>query len=254
MILTLDVGNSNICIGTYRDGEAVFTARIRTDALKTETEYAVLLDEILAIHHVKPEELEGAALSCVVPSLTPILRDAIRSLADVSVLTVGPGVKTGINIRVDEPTSCGADLVCTAVGAVEKYPLPAIIVDLGTATKITIVDKNRNYIGGMIAPGVEVSLGALSASAALLPNISIARSIKAIGTNTVDAMAAGSILGTASMIDGMIDRYLEAFGEVETIVACGGLAKAVIPHCRRPIVIDSDLLLDGLLAVYKKNR
>lgn len=255
MILAIDVGNSNICIGTFNEkDEALFTARLRTDPLRTETEYAVVLNDVFSIHHMDLGEVKGAAISSVVPALTPILASAVKMLTGVSALTVGPGVKTGMNLRIDEPASLGADLVCTAVGAAEKYPLPAIIIDLGTATKITVVDQNKNFLGGMIAPGVELSLGALSASAALLPNIGISRSIKVIGTNTVDCMASGSILGAASMIDGMIDRYLEVVGDVKTIVACGGLAKAIIPHCRRKIEMDPGLLLDGVLAIYHKNR
>ena len=254
MILAIDVGNSNICIGAFRERKPLFTARIRTDAQRTETEYAVMLNEILAIHSTDPAEIEGAALSCVVPALTAIIRDAVRLLAPVPVLTVGPGVRTGVSLRIDEPASCGADMVCTAAGAIEKYPLPAIIVDLGTATKLTVVDEKRNFLGGSIAPGMEVSLGALSASAALLPSIGVPRSVRVIGTNTIDCMASGSILGTASMIDGMLDRYLAQLGGVKTIVACGGLAKAIIPHCRREMTLDPGLLLDGLVAIYYKNR
>lgn len=254
MILAIDVGNSNICIGAFREREALFTARVRTDTLRTETEYAVLFRDILTIHRIDPAELEGAALSCVVPAMTAVIRDAVRLLAPVPVLTVGPGVRTGVSLRIDEPSSCGADMVCTAAGAIEKYPLPAIIVDLGTATKLTVVDEKRNFLGGCIAPGMEVSLGALSLSAALLPSIGVPRAVRIIGTNTVDCMASGSILGTASMIDGMLDRFLAELGEVRTVVACGGLAKAVIPHCRRKMTLDPGLLLDGLVAIYYKNR
>lgn len=254
MILAIDVGNSNICLGAFRERKALFTARVRTEPLRTETEYAVLFNEILAIHRVAPAEIEGAALSCVVPALTAVIRDAVRLLAAVPVLVVGPGVRTGVSLRIDEPSSCGADMVCTAAGAIEKYPLPAIIVDLGTATKLTVVDEKRNFLGGSIAPGMEVSLGALSASAALLPSIGVPRAVRVIGANTVDCMASGSILGTAAMIDGLLGRYLEELGEVKTVVACGGLAKAIIPHCRRKMQLDPALLLDGLIAIYYKNK
>ncbi len=255
MILAIDIGNSNICVGAYKDGEALFSARVRTDALKTETEYAVLFDEIFAIHRVSPSALEGAAISCVVPALTSIISDAVKMLADVPVMTVGPGIKTGLDIRIDNPSELAGDLVCTAVGAMEKYPLPAIIIDLGTATKITVVDENRRYIGGAIAPGVTVSLSALTKTTAMLPSVSLNTNIRPICGDTAGAMLSGSILGTASMLDGMIDRYLEALGkDVKTVVACGGLAKAVVPHCRRKVLLDPDLLLDGLLAIYRKNR
>lgn len=254
MVLAIDVGNSNICIGVFEGERVLLTDRIRTDPLRTEAEYAVTLHQLLTLAGLEPTAIEGAILSCVVPALAGTLRGAVRRLAAVQVLTVGPGIRMGINLRIDEPASCGADLVCTAVAAAEKYPLPAIIIDLGTATKITAVNERRCYLGGMIAPGVEVSLGALSASAALLPSIGVGRAIKAVGSNTVDSMASGSILGTASMIDGMIDRFQEELGQVKTLVACGGLARAIVPHCRHQIRVDPDLLLDGLMAIYRKNR
>lgn len=253
MILTIDIGNSNIVFGVHKPEGLVFSARIKTDPLRTDTEHAVLLSNIFALHDINAKALTGAAISSVVPNLTPVMEQAVKMICDIPVLAVGPGVKTGLNIRIDDPSTLAADLCCTAVGAMTKYPLPAIIVDLGTATKITVVDANKAYIGGAIAPGVMVSLGALAKSAALLPAIGLSSELKVICTETVDAMMSGSILGTASMVDGMIDRFSEVLGEVKTVVACGGPANAVIPHCRRRVTIDNDLLLDGLLAIYKKN-
>jgi type III pantothenate kinase len=253
MVLAIDIGNSNIVLGVYRDGSLLFSTRIKTDPLRTETEYAVLIYNILMLHQIECKRLAGAAVSSVVPSLTGVLRDAVGILGAASLMVVGPGVKTGLNIRIDDPAQLGSDLCCTAVGAMEKYPLPAIIIDLGTATKISVVDKNKNFIGGAIAPGVMVSLGALSRSAAQLPVIGLNGDIRVIGTNTVDCMLSGSILGTASMIDGMLDRYGDAIGGAGTTVACGGLVETVIPHCHRPIRVDKNLLLDGLYAIYRKN-
>ena len=239
MILTIDIGNSNIVFGVYGEDRLLFSSRVKTDPLRTETEYAVLLSNLLAFHDCPAKSLEGAALSSVVPGLTPVLRAAVGLLADLPVLVVGPGVKTGLDIRIDNPGELAGDLVCTAVGAMEHYPLPAIIIDLGTATKITVVDERRRYIGGAIAPGVAVSLDS---------------KIKPICGDTTGAMLSGSILGAASMLDGMIDRFCEVIGEAKTVVACGGLAPMVIPHCRRRIILDEGLLLSGLLAVYRKNR
>lgn len=253
MILTIDIGNSNIVFGVHKQDGLVFSARIKTDPLRTDTEHAVLLSNIFALHDIDAQALTGAAISSVVPNLTAVMKQAIKMIRDIPVLAVGPGVKTGLNIRIDDPSTLAADLCCTAVGAMTKYPLPAIIVDLGTATKITVVDANKAYIGGAIAPGVLVSLGALAKSTALLPAVGLSSELKVICTETVDAMMSGSILGTASMVDGMIDRFSEALGEVKTVVACGGLANAVIPHCKRTVTIDNDLLLDGLLTIYKKN-
>lgn len=256
MILTIDIGNSNICFGVYEGKNALFTARAKTDPLRTETEYAVLLSQIFRLHQFEPAQLTGAAISSVVPALTAVFHDAVRILGNghIPTIVVGPGVKTGLNIRIDEPASLGADLACTAVGAAEKYPLPAIIIDLGTATKITVVTEGRSFIGGAILPGVKISLEALSGSASLLPSIGLGTGkIKTIGSNTVDCMLSGVVLGTACMVDGLIERYREELGEVPTVVACGGLSPAIVPHCRTNIILDQDLLLDGLLAIYRRN-
>lgn len=253
MILTVDVGNSNICIGVYDEKSPVFTARIRTDTQKTDTEYALILRELFLLHGAEPGSVEGAIISSVVPGLTRSLREAVKMITGVRVTVVGPGVKTGVNLKIDDPSSCGADIVCAVVAAAEKYPLPAIVIDFGTATKMLVVDKNRSFIGGAIVPGVEVSLSALSESAALLPNIGIRKHIKLIGTNTVDCMTSGSVIGTAAMVDGMLERFFDAVGEC-TVVACGPLAKAILPHCRTKIALDENLLFDGMMAIYAKNR
>lgn len=253
MILTIDIGNSNIVFGVQKEEGLAFSARIKTDPLRTDTEHAVLLSNIFKLHHIDAKDLTGAAVSSVVPNLTSVIKQAINMLCDAPIMAVGPGIKTGLNIRIDDPGTLAADLCCTAVGAMVKYPLPAIIIDLGTATKITVVDANKAYIGGAIAPGVLVSLGALSKSTALLPTVGLNGDLKVICTETVDAMMSGSILGTASMVDGMIDRFTEVIGEVKTIIACGGMAVTVIPHCKHKMTIDNNLLLDGLLSIYKKN-
>ena len=253
MVLAVDIGNSTMVFGLYKGIEHLFCARVKTDALKSEHEYAILINELLGLYGRSKEDIKGAVLSSVVPALTAVISDAIRLLSDVSVLSIGPGVKTGLNIRIDDPSEAGADLVCTAVGAMEKYPLPAIILDLGTATKISVVDQNKNFIGCAIAPGVAVSLGALSRSAAQLPSIGLKSHIKAIGTNTIDSMLSGSLLGTASMLDGMVARYRKILGDVPSVVACGGLVDAVIPHCMTEMTVDKNLLLDGLIAIYRKN-
>ncbi|MEG2174141.1 MAG: type III pantothenate kinase [Oscillospiraceae bacterium] len=253
MLLAIDAGNSNIVFGVYEGREQLFCARVKTDSRKTEYEYAVLLNELFGLWGVRPDAVEGAAISSVVPALTDALKQAVCILCHRSALVVGPGIKTGINLRIDDPGEAGADLVCTAVGVVEKYPLPAIIIDLGTATKILAIDQKRNFLGCAIAPGVMVSLGALSSAAAQLPHIGLNTGLKVIGTNTIDSMMAGSVLGTAAMIDGMVERYREKLGQNATIVACGGLIDAIVPHCRISILSDPSLLLDGLIAIYYKN-
>lgn len=253
MLVAIDIGNTHIMFGVFEDDSLLFTARAKTDPDKTEWEYAVVLSEILRLHNVAPADLSGAAVSSVVPAVSDVIIRAIAILGDLPVITVGPGVKTGLNIRIDEPAQAGADLVCTAVGAMNRYTLPVIIIDLGTATKITVVDKSGSFIGASIAPGIVVSLRALSSAAAQLPQIGMASRIKVIGTNTVDSMLSGSILGAASMIDGMVERYREVIGSDATAVACGGLVESIIPHCKTEIIIDKYLLMDGLSIIYKKN-
>ena len=256
MILAVDIGNSNIVVGGYREERLDFSARLRTDPSRTGDEYAAVLGQILALHGVDPGKVEGAIVSSVVPPLSPALCGAVRLLCPgVRVMQVGPGMKTGLNIRIDNPRELGADMLATAVGAMAKYPLPVIIADLGTATKITVVDEDRSFLGGAIMAGVEISLRALSSRTAQLPHIGLDDEVKgAIGTNTIDCMKSGTILGAASMLDGMIRRYQEVLGEKATVVACGGIAPAVVPHCREKIHLDRGLLLDGLLCLYRRNE
>ena len=257
MILTIDIGNSNICFGVYEGKNALFTARAKTDPLRTETEYAVLLSQIFRLHQSDPAQLTGAAISSVVPALTAVFHDAVRILGNghIPTIVVGPGVKTGLNIRIDEPASLGADLACTAVGAAEKYPLPAIIIDLGTATKITVVTEDRSFIGGAILPGVKISLEALSGSASLLPSIGLGTGkIKTIGSNTVDCMLSGVVLGTAKYYrTGVINQYyryriqgaLNAYnsGKVNYLLLSGDNA---LQSYNEPVTMRKDLIAAGV--------
>ena len=253
MILSIDIGNSNINIGAYCDGGLLFLTHIVSEAGKTEVEYAVLLHHILHLHRLSEQNLKGAVISSVVPQLSPVLKAAVQLTSPVPVMQIGPGVKTGLNIRIDNPAQLGADFVAAAVGAFEKYPLPVIIVDFGTATKISIVDRSRSFIGGSIMPGVRVSLDALSNRAAQLPHISLEPPAPVIGTNTIDCMKSGVLLGNASMIDGTIERYEEKAGPAASIVATGESVDAVAPFCRHKLLVDKTLRLDGLYAVWKKN-
>lgn len=254
MVLAIDIGNSNIVVGGYEGETLLFVARISTDTSRTEFEYAVVLKDILELYNYCKETIEGAIISSVVPPLTAVLNNALLLLKPVRVLTIGPGIKTGLNIKIDNPGSLGADLLATAVGALEKYPLPVIVIDLGTATKITVVDEHKSYRGGAIMPGVMIALQALTRNTAQLPQIGLDEAVRQpIGTNTIDCMKSGIILGTASMLDGMVARYKKVLGGKASVVACGGLVTAIIPNCESEIICDPNLLLDGLLALYKKN-
>lgn len=252
MILTIDIGNTHTIIGAYSDDKLIFTSRISTDKQKTRDEYAVAIRSVLSLYNVE-SNIEGAIISSVVPQISGFLESAITKLFNCRVFVVGPGVKTGLNIKIDNPAQLGADLVCVSVGALNKYPLPSIVFDLGTATTISALTENGGMIGGSILTGVATALNALAQGTAQLPQISLSGSVSVIGSNTVDCMRSGAIIGNAAMIDGMILRYREILGENTSVIATGGLAPYIVPNCREKITLDENLLLDGLYAIYKKN-
>ena len=169
-------------------------------------------------------------------------------------MVVGPGIRTGLNILMDNPAQVGSDLIVAAVAALQEYPAPLIIIDMGTATTISVVDKDKAYIGGCICPGVKISADALSSRTAQLPGISLDEPKKAIGRNTVDSMRSGIMMGSAAMLDGMIARMEEELGQKATVLATGGIARFVVPMCRREVVYDRNLLLKGLTILYYNNR
>lgn len=256
MVFTIDVGNTNIVLGAFKNDKLVFTSRIATQSHYTEDQYAITLADIIRLYDCDTKAFSGAIISSVVPSLIGVLKNAVKKLMGITALVVGPGIKTGLNIRLEDPAILGADLVCGAVGALAKYTAPLILFDFGTATTISAIDKNGSFLGGSIIPGVNVSLKALSSSAALLQDIGAGNgSPEVIGTNTPDSMRSGVILGNASMVDGMVERYREKLGSNAKVIATGGLAGTIIKHCKTPdIILDDDLLLDGLYTIYKKNR
>jgi type III pantothenate kinase len=252
MILTIDVGNTHTIIGAFCEDKLLFTSRISTDRHKTQDEYAVAIRSVLSLHGAT-DSIDGAIISSVVPQVSSLLENAIKMLFGCKVFVVGPGVKTGLNIKIDNPAQLGADLVCVSVAAQNKYPLPSIVFDLGTATTISALTEKGEMIGGSILTGVGTALNALAQGTAQLPQISLSGEVSVIGSNTVDCMRSGAIIGAAAMIDGMILRYKEILGENTTVIATGGLASSIVPHCRESIVVDDNLLLDGLYSIYKKN-
>ena len=254
MILAIDIGNTNIVLGGIERGRRVFTARCGSDRNKTEDEYAILFEGILKMHGVTPGDIEGGILSSVVPYLRTIIPRAVHLLTGKHILVVGSGLKTGLNIRMDNPASVGSDLVVDAVAALAKYPTPIAIFDMGTATTLSVIAKNGDYIGGMIIPGLRVSVDALSARAAALPYISLGNPPRLIGSNTVDCMQSGAIYGCAAMMDGLIDRVEEELGEPVSAVLTGGLGALVAPHCKRKLHLEQDLLIHGLQILYEKNQ
>ena len=254
MILAIDIGNTNIVVGCIDKEKIYLTERISTIRTKTELEYAIDIKTILDIHHINRADIEGAIISSVVPQITFAARLAVQKILKKDAMIVGPGVKTGLNILLDNPGEMGADRVADAVAALAQYPVPLVIVDMGTATTISVVDDKKHYIGGMILPGVQISLDALTSRASQLSGISIEEPKKIIGENTVDCMKSGILYGNAAAVDGIIDRIEEELGQKVTVIATGGMSRKIVPHCKREMILDGDLLLKGLQIIYDKNK
>ncbi len=254
MILTIDIGNTNIVFGGFEDDKLTFTARISTDTIKTEDEYAAQLLTTLMIHGVSKEKINGAIISSVVPPLNTIMKKAVKNIYGVSAKIVGPGIKTGINIHCDTPSSVGTDIICACVAAHNLYGSPALIIDMGTATKMIVLNGKGAFTGVSIIPGVMMGLNALAEGTAQLPKVGLEAPSLVAAKNTADCMKSGVIFGNASMVDGMIDRINEEYGEQLPVFATGGMAKAIIGHCKHSITIDEHLILKGLNIIYNKNN
>jgi type III pantothenate kinase len=247
MLLLFDVGNSNINFAIYDDETFINKWRIKTDSNKTADEYSIILNTLLSKYTI-----EAVVIASVVPIITQLLETYCDKYMNIKPLVIGSGVKTGLDIRLNNPKEIGADLVAAAVGSIQKYPQPTIIIDMGTATTITLVDYNT-FLGGAVIPGVETSLYGLVSKTALLPHIDIKAPKRVIERETVSCMQSGVVYGTASMMDGMIERIEEELGKPCYVVATGGLSKYIVPHCKHQITLDKDLINDGLIAIYKKN-
>ncbi len=254
MILTIDVGNSNIVIGGVEGSEIVFEARLRTEATKTSDQYCVDLKILLDVYGVKVEYIEGSIIASVVPQVLNSMQTAVKKLTGKQSLVVGPGLKTGLNILLENPSQTGADLVVGCVAALREHKPPMIIIDMGTATTMVVLDKNGALVGGCICPGVKISMDALTDRTALLPGLQLDQPKKAIGRNTIDCMRSGIMMGAACMLDGMVQRMEEELGYPTTVVATGGIGKFVTPMCRTPMIYDKDLLVKGLAALYRDNK
>ena len=254
MILAIDIGNTNIVVGCIDKEKTYFIERLSTVRTKTELEYAVDIKVVLDLYHVKRADIEGCIISSVVPQITNIAKLAVEKILKKEPIVLGPGVKTGLNIMMDHPGQLGADLVADAVAGIAEYQVPLIIVDMGTATTVSVVDDKKNYVGGMIMPGMRVSLDALTARASQLSGISIEAPKRLIGKNTIECMKSGVLYSNAAAIDGIIERIEEEIGQKATVIATGGLAKKIVPHCKKEIILDEYLLLKGLMVIYVKNR
>ncbi|MBE6958299.1 MAG: type III pantothenate kinase [Ruminococcaceae bacterium] len=254
MILVVDIGNSNVVIGGVEGEKILFEARLRTDATKTSDEYCIDLKSILDIYGAYRETVEGSIIASVVPQVLNTMQTAVMKLTGKKALVVGPGLKTGLNIAIDNPSQTGADLVVGCVAALREHKAPMIVIDMGTATTMVVLDKNGALIGGSISPGVKISMDALTGGTALLPGLQLDQPKKAIGRNTTDCMRSGIMLGAACMLDGMIDRMEEELGYKTKVIVTGGIAKFVVPMCRKEMIYDKDLLIKGLAILYRENK
>ena len=253
MILAVDIGNTNVVLGAIEGERILFLERMATDRGATDMEYLVRIRAVLKYRSIDPAKLEGAIICSVVPIVTMSVRTAVEQLTGKKAVLVGPGIKTGLRINIDNPGALGADRVADAVAAVNNYPVPLITIDMGTATTVGVVDETKTFIGGMIVPGVMVSLNALAGGTAQLPHISLDPPKHAIGRNTVECMQNGIIYHNAAGVDGMIERIEQQLGKKCTVVITGGLSTVIAPHCKHEMIHDPELLLKGLMILYRKN-
>lgn len=254
MLLAIDIGNTNLVIGCFRDNKILFKARIATDRTRTSDQYGVEIKNMLEAYGVDRSDIKDCIISSVVPPVFNSVRTGVVKIIGKQPMVVGPGLKTGLNIHVDVPSQVGSDRIVIAVAALAEYKAPLLLLDLGTATTIEAVEPENVYMGGVIIPGVRVSLDALTSRAAQLPGISLDQPKQVIGKNTVDCMRSGMMYGTAAMIDGLIERMEEELGHRCTLIATGGLAQFITPLCKREIILEKDLLLKGLNIIYQKNK
>ena len=254
MLLAIDIGNTNIVIGCIEDDRIIFKARIATDRTRTSDQYGVEIKNMVEAFGVQVSEISDCIISSVVPPVFNSIKTGVIKVIGKQPMVVGPGLKTGLNIHVDVPSQVGSDRIVIAVAALAEYSAPLILMDMGTATTIEVVEPENVYLGGVILPGVKVSLDALTSRAAQLPGISLDKPKNVIGKNTVDCMRSGMMFGTAAMIDGIVERIEEELGHSCTLVATGGMAQFITPLCKREIILEKDLLLKGLNIIYKKNK
>ncbi|MBD5144032.1 MAG: type III pantothenate kinase [Oscillospiraceae bacterium] len=254
MLLAIDVGNTNIVLGCFDNDKIVFQERLSTNQQATALEYASGIKTALDMHCINKNLIDDAIISSVVPSVTATLKEAVEKYTGKHVMMIKSGIKTGLSILIDNPAQLGSDLVVDAVAGVQEYPVPMIIIDMGTATTLSVINHKKQYIGGVIMTGMSVSTDALVNRTSQLPKISFEPPKKVIGSNTIECMKSGIMYGTACALDGMISRIEQELGESCTVIATGGLANLVVPLCQKKIILDDDLLLKGLYYIYQKNK
>lgn len=253
MVLAIDICNTNIKVGVWDNDNLLFVSRLETDKLKTEDGYAIVLKNAFELYNVDCLKTHGSIISSVVPQITNAMANAVERLTGKKPIVVSPGIKTGLNIKTDDPAQLGSDIVVGAVAAISKYPKPIIIFDLGTATKISVIDAVGSFLGCAILPGVRIGFDALSERAAQLPQVWLEAPGDIIGKNTIDSMRSGAVFGTASMMDGMIERIENRLSQKATVIATGGNLGDIVNYCKSEVIHDANLILEGLLIIYRKN-
>jgi len=253
MVLAIDIGNTHILLGCFEERKVLFTELLTTDKTATDLEYASFIKSALEFNGQAVDAIEGVIISSVVPQVTGTIEKAVERFSSVEPIVVGPGVKTGLKIKIDNPAQLGSDLVVSAVAGIKEYGVPQINIYMGTATAFSLIDSEKNFVGTSIGAGMGIEAEALSSKTSQLPNIAFEIPKHVIGTNTIDSMKSGLIFQNAALIDGMIERIEEEYGKECVLIATGRYADIVAPLCKHKITLDKDLLLKGLIEVYYKN-
>lgn len=254
MILVVDVGNTNIILGLYEQKRLLHHWRLSTNRSSTTDEYGMMIYNLFQHAGIELGQVEGVIISSVVPPLMFVLEQLCSKYVKKTPLFVGPGIKTGLNVRYENPREVGADRIANAVAAIELYGAPCIIVDFGTATTFDYIDESGQYVGGAVAPGIEISTEALYQRAAKLPRIELAKPKSVIGRNTVASMQAGIIYGFAGQVDGIVGRIREEYARNAKVIATGEMAQLIARESRTIETVNPLLTLQGLQMIYERNQ
>lgn len=256
MILALNIGNSNITFGSYtKDGKLVFSSRLFADTALSSDELLYKMVNMLALYGAEPHEVTDVIFSSVVPALTPRMREALHKMCEAPIMEVGPGLKSGVRIRMDNPAQLGGELLCAVVGALQRHTPPLVVANFDTAISMLAVDSEGALIGGAILPGPQMSLAALVKNTAQLPQVELdARPKRMVGANTADCLHSGMVHGTAAMVDGMVENFRQALKAPDApVVATGTLPRSVWAACRTQVDYRETLVLDGLYTIWQRN-
>ena len=251
MLLTIDIGNSNIVFSLSGSERKLY--RLETMPDRSAEEYLPQVAELFSREKVDLSVVDGAVLCSVVPELVPVMSRVTRELTGLTPYVISPASESGLTLAIAEADTLGADILAADAAPAAEYPLPAIIYDMGTATTVTVVDKDRRYIGGAILPGVRLGINALFSGTAQLPSVPVQAPPRAICGTALESIQSGAVFGAAAMMDGLADRFEAELGEKCTLIATGGLAGCIVPHCRRDFIYDESLLLRGMELIYRMN-